>query len=399
MVRPVSPEMVVDVLRDSAANAQAVLVHGGQTKLGWLRDAGNDVDVTVDMTGLSGIVAHDHGDMTATVYAGTPMATVQAALAERGQRLAIDPPLGADRQATIGGVYASDDAGPARLAYGTLRELCIGARYVLADGTSAKTGSKVIKNVAGFDLGKLLCGSRGTLAVVTELTVRLHPIPATESTVRAQLSLPDAARVAARLNDLVADGVTYHGADLQSGELWVRATGPRGLVKAQTDFVRKELLGSDANGVEVVDDAVSQEAWREATETRRGRDGESVVAISVPPRREQALASALVSTLRELSDLRCRTVADPLLGFVLIMLSAPDGDPVGPPRIAQAVGVLRTVAQHHGGHARLRSRVAGVTDHVDPFGPLPSSLPIMQRIKAALDPEGRLAPDRYLTQP
>src|ERR1035441_10092832 len=115
------------------------------------------------------------GDMTATVEAGCTFQQLQQTLAEHGQRLALDP-LWPD-QATIGGILATNESGPLRIRFGSLRDLVIGITLALPDGTLAKSGGKVVKNVAGYDLPKLATGSLGTLGIITQAIFRLHPVP------------------------------------------------------------------------------------------------------------------------------------------------------------------------------------------------------------------------------
>ncbi|MEM7674482.1 MAG: FAD-binding protein [Myxococcota bacterium] len=387
IVQPVTDRMLVEVLRAAHHEKQTVLVHGNKTKLDWLLDAGPPIDTTIDLSTLSGIIAHDHGDMTATVQAGIPLATLQDAVQQRGQRLAIDPPLGPGRAATVGGIFSTDDAGPGRMAYGSLRELCIGASYALVDGTTAKSGSKVIKNVAGFDLCKLFCGARGTLAIITELTVRLHPRPAAERTLQAHLPLSAAAPAAIALGDAIAaDAITYAGLD--PGSLRVRITGAKSLVHEQTALARDLLEKAGGQNIDVFDEDDSRAAWAQATEQRRAEPGESLLALSVP--REQA-APLMASIAEGLPSAPITTiVADIALGAILVRLDANRAlDHV------DAVTHLRKLARDHRGHARLRTSACTA----DPFGPLPGGLSVMRRIKSALDPNGRLAPARYLTNP
>jgi glycolate oxidase FAD binding subunit len=173
----------------SAALAEAqgtVRVHGAGTKLEWVR---GEADVQLSAEGLDDVVEHNVGDLTAVLGAGVPLARAQAQFAEAGQMLALDPP---DRGSTIGGVVAANDSGPLRARYGGVRDLVVGMRVALADGTVAKSGGKVIKNVAGYDLAKLFVGSFGTLGAILEVSVRLHPLPPATASAVARSSDPDA---------------------------------------------------------------------------------------------------------------------------------------------------------------------------------------------------------------
>jgi glycolate oxidase FAD binding subunit len=139
---------------------------------------------------LDRILEHNVGDFTAVLQAGLPFAEAQAAFAAHGQRLAWDPPDPGG--ATIGGIVATGDSGPLRHRYGGVRDLIVGVSVVLSDGTVAKSGGKVIKNVAGYDLAKLFAGSYGTLGLIATVSVRLHPLPAATATVSERFDDPDA---------------------------------------------------------------------------------------------------------------------------------------------------------------------------------------------------------------
>ena len=172
---PRSTEEVAAFLRYADANGIHVEIAGAGTKRGWAGSAAGDV--VLETRGLAGVREHSWQDLTATVGAGTTWAEMQHMLAEHGQQVALDP-LWPER-ATVGGVVATNDSGALRPRYGSLRDLVIGMTLVLADGTIARSGGKVVKNVAGYDLHKLMIGAFGTLAVVTEVTFRLHAIPRT----------------------------------------------------------------------------------------------------------------------------------------------------------------------------------------------------------------------------
>lgn len=159
---------------------------GGGTKP-WLVSRGEE---PLETGGLNRILEHNVGDFTAVIEAGVKFADAQRAFAEHGQRLAWDPPDPGG--ATIGGIVATADSGPLRHRYGGVRDLVVGISIVLSDGTVAKAGSKVIKNVAGYDLAKLFAGSFGTLGLIASVSVRLHPLPEKTATVAIERDDPDA---------------------------------------------------------------------------------------------------------------------------------------------------------------------------------------------------------------
>src|ERR1019366_4384548 len=175
----------------------AVRIRGAGTKLGWGLPAG-PADVELSSTGLTQILEHNAGDLTAILEAGVPLVHAQETFAQAGQMLALDPPTGRDGAATIGGVVATGDSGPLRHRYGAPRDLVVGMTFALGDGTIARSGGKVIKNVAGYDLAKLFAGSFGTLGMILSVSVRLHPLPATTTTALGSSADPGVLSAAAR---------------------------------------------------------------------------------------------------------------------------------------------------------------------------------------------------------
>jgi glycolate oxidase FAD binding subunit len=172
-IAPASTEEIAAVLRYANKNRITVCPYGGGTKQTW----GNPThpSLILHTQRLNSVREHTWHDMTCIVQAGCVWSSMQSTLAEQGQFVALDP-LWPDR-ATIGGIAATNDSGSLRLRYGSLRDLVIGMTIVLADGTIARTGGKVVKNVAGYDLHKLMTGAFGTLGIVTDVTFRLHSIP------------------------------------------------------------------------------------------------------------------------------------------------------------------------------------------------------------------------------
>src|SRR5690349_1035185 len=185
--RPTSVEEAASVLRDSRGG---VLFRGAGTKMSWAGRP-HDPDLVLETTGLGQLLEHNPADMTASVQAGMPLRALQDRLDEAGQWLALDPPTEPEG-ATVGGLLATGESGPRRLRYGALRDLVIGVTLVLPDGTVAHAGGHVIKNVAGYDLSKLVYGSLGTLGLIAEVVLRLHPLPETTATVVVPSSAQEA---------------------------------------------------------------------------------------------------------------------------------------------------------------------------------------------------------------
>jgi glycolate oxidase FAD binding subunit len=188
VVLPATLDETSTALADAAARDLSVAVRGAG--LGWT-PAGT-ADVIVDTTRMDQVIEHAAGDLVAKVQAGATMGHVARVLGAAGQRLSLDGPAGI----TVGGMLATGTAGPLRFRYGSPRDLLIGITVVRPDGVVAHSGGKVVKNVAGYDLGKLFAGSRGTLGLIAEATFRLHPLPPAVRYVLASFADPAAAATA-----------------------------------------------------------------------------------------------------------------------------------------------------------------------------------------------------------
>jgi glycolate oxidase FAD binding subunit len=260
---PASYEDAARLLGECAQAGASVRVRGGGTKLGWGPPAHPDVELST--ASLDQIVEHNAGDLTAILQAGVRVADAQATFAEAGQMLALDPPLGA---ATIGGLVAAGDSGPLRHRYGAPRDLVLGVRVALSDGSLAHAGGKVIKNVAGYDLAKLFSGSFGTLGAIVEVAVRLHPRRPTASAGATFEDAGELAEAARRLthaqHEAWAIDVAWRGGQ---GGVLARYAGDE--ARAQASAAAAEIGGSV-----IEDDAY---AW---DDQRAGQRGDLVVRVS-----------------------------------------------------------------------------------------------------------------------
>jgi glycolate oxidase FAD binding subunit len=239
-LRPASAEEAAELLRTLGEEGRPVRPRGGGTK-----DWGPPVEgaAVVETGGLDRVLEHNVGDFTAVLEAGVRLADAQAEFARHGQMLAIDPALNGG--ATVGGIMAANDSGPLRHRYGGMRDLVVGTTVALSDGTLARSGGKVIKNVAGYDLGKLFCGSFGTLGLIVRVAVRLHPLP--PGTASAVGVSDDPERLGAAARGLAAQPLEADCLDLEwrdcAGRLLVRFGSAAAGEQAATAITRMRELG------------------------------------------------------------------------------------------------------------------------------------------------------------
>jgi glycolate oxidase FAD binding subunit len=368
MLRPGSEEEVSELLRAADADGRKLVPRGGGTKQTWGRPAEGE---PLSLRELDRLVALEPGDFVCVVQAGMRLADLDAALrADRGhrQRLMLDPPHGAD--ATLGGIVATNASGPLRHRYGAPRDLVIGARLVLPDGTRAKTGGKVVKNVAGYDLARLLCGSLGSLAVITELAFRLHPVPEASRTVL--LETRDAAR-AARF------AAAARGGGLMPAVL--ELTWPDGRVVARFDSTPDAAKEQAAAAAALDDEArvLSDSERRMLAPRIEGRpwtaDG-PVVGVGVPLAR---IADLLELAAEHGEDLALRVG----VGVGEARLKAE------PDAVAAFVRGVTALGGHVARH-RVPDELLGDAWPVD--DPVVRSLALA--VKAQFDPRGTLSPGR-----
>jgi glycolate oxidase FAD binding subunit len=247
-LRPGTAEEAAALLRTLGEEGRPVRPRGGGTK-----DWGPAIEAAavVETGGLDRILEHNVGDFTAVLEAGVPLAAAQAEFAKHGQMLAIDPALNGG--ATVGGVMAANDSGPLRHRYGSMRDLVVGTTVALSDGTLSRSGGKVIKNVAGYDLGKLFCGSCGTLGLIARVAVRLHPLPPRTASAVGATGDPDRLGAAARAlaaQPLEADCLDVDWRE-RAGRLLVRFGSAAAADQAAETVTRMRELGlSDCDVVE-----------------------------------------------------------------------------------------------------------------------------------------------------
>jgi glycolate oxidase FAD binding subunit len=386
---PASTAEASAVLRAAAELDLAVLPRGAGTRIAW-GAAPASCDLVVDMKGMDRLVEHAAGDLVATVQAGASLAGLGQALGRTGQRLALDP---AGPAGTVGGLIATGAAGPLRLRYGSPRDLLIGITVVRADGTVASSGGKVVKNVAGYDLGKLYAGSYGTLGLITEATFRLHPRPAAVAYVTADCAGQDEAH---RLIAAAVDSpLTPSAAEISwpAGHAPIRAGILLEGDQAGTAERAARLCGLLDELAE--DSAVSSPDPPPWWGTAPDGDGTALRIAFWPGQlpavlgaiRAAAAAAGLDPAVAGSAGAGVLTAglpgqADPaaVAKFVTAVRESLAMGPAEPTGLTRASAVVL--------HAP-----AGVRDLVDMWGPAPS-LALMRAVKDQFDPEHRMAPGR-----
>lgn len=371
VVEPATPEEVAEVLRAASVDDIALVVRGGGSKIDW-GPATRRCDAILSTRALDRVIEYEPGDMTCVVEAGLRLDALQRDLGgnpTHRQALMLDPP-GAD--GTIGGIVATNAAGPRRTRYGTPRDLLLGVRYVTGDGLSAHAGGKVVKNVAGYDVAKVLSGSLGTLAVITETAWKLHPVPEAARTVVVELTDADAldrACAALRRAPIVPTAVEAVWPD---GLLMVRIESTTAGADAQATQV-VDLLGS---GARILADAEGDQLLDDLRD--RSLDGDApAVAVGVLP-------SDLAGLARAVADAESRLTARALL--VAGEIHLPDADPERLRALVTRILDLGGTVQPRRVPAPLQELVSGPQD--------PGALLVSSALKRELDPAGILAPGR-----
>jgi len=383
-IEPASAEDVAATLASASKQRMSVVIRGGGTKIGWGRTP-ESVDIVLSTKRLDAVVAHEHADLTATVQAGARLDDVNRALARHGQWLPIES---AFDEATIGGAIATNDCGPLRHRYGTPRDVLIGIRLALTDGRLIKAGGNVVKNVAGYDLGKLMSGSHGSLAAIVSATFKLTPQPAASSTLVAAFERADAlvaALAAITSSQLEASAIEVRTSHVASGfsrtssgyELLLKFESTPGALNAHVQKARALAGGATCD---VVTSQSEVDVWRDHIRSPWRSPGMIVKFAWMP--------ASLGAVLAFIDDVRGSVAGVELAGRAAI------GS--GLLRVDADARVLRSVVE------RLRSRGdvfrhvvvlradAAVKQQIDVWGPLGDAGSLGASLKHALDPQGIL---------
>ncbi|HUK36529.1 MAG TPA: FAD-binding oxidoreductase, partial [Vicinamibacterales bacterium] len=337
-------------------------------------------DVVVATTKLTAGIDHVPGDLVATVPAGVSLDALNDVLGRERQWLPLDPPLG--RQATIGGIVATNDSGPRRHRFGAPRDLIIGIEIALVDGRVAKAGGRVVKNVAGYDLSKLMCGSLGTLAVVTKATFKLSPVAPFSQTLVASLGdIRQLSLLALTLANAPPLSPTAIELESPPHRLLVRFETTEGAALAQTKIAARlcEQFGATTG---VLSGQAEREAWNQH-EARIFQAPGTVVKIAVLPT-DCADMLSTIERLTSAATVECEMSGRLALGIILLRL---DG---ALPAHASVVSAIRRHASARRGSAVIVSAPDDVVRDAGRWGSVGDAAPVMRAVKARFDPHNIL---------
>lgn len=404
VVRPGAEEQVSEILKLAAIESLAVIPRGSGTKM----QLGNNperADIILSTQKLDRIVEHASSDLTVTSESGVTLGNLNCELAKESQFVPIDCP--GMELSTIGGVISTNASGSLRLRYGTARETLIGLKIVKSDGTVFKGGSKVVKNVAGYDLPKLYVGSLGTLGVITEATFRLYPVPeysetcvasfvsaekcseAVSSLLRSDLALSALDRVDHNLMKLAAEN---SGLDMKEGNscLAVRIMNVEKAVKSQIAEV-SSVCGSNGGSCSVVNENEETALWDTFREFTRQSETESAAVCKAGVLIEDVgRVFREVEHISKIHPVKTYVSAKAGNGIVNLLFEGESG-PLG-----QAVKYLRDFCVSAGGYTVVEKAPASLRKSIDLWGDMGSGRGLMKRIKAGFDPGNILNPGRFV---
>lgn len=384
---PTTEEEASQFFEEASRRGQKVRLKGAGTK----QDLGNLptlTNLTISTLKLNRLIDYTPEDLTITVGAGMPFDEVQEILGQHGQFLPLDP-LDLSGQ-TIGGILATNRSGPRRLLYGTARDLLIGCRFVLADGTIAHSGGKVVKNVAGYDLHKLFIGSYGTLGLLTEVTFKVVPKPQVIGTTTATFETTQAAFLAARQcvrsNLMPAALELLNSPDATSNpkyKLYIGAEGMEVAVKDQLAKLGEICKATGAQSVEITD---KPSVWYELTNVTKKFKVELRVGTVLTnlPRAYNLLEEALAQ-LDVSGTLQARA------GTGLVYL-ATELEEKHHQQMASLIEKIRAEIAQDGGTLVIEKAPNELKHLVEVWGDMGDALASMQALKAKFDPQGLLNP-------
>jgi len=386
---PSTSEQIAAALRVCVEAGAAVIPWGGGTAMS-IGNRPRVLDVVMQTSRLDCVIEHDAANLTATVQGGIALTALQNILRAQNQFLPFDPPDPA--RATVGGIVAANLNGPRRGCYGSVRDLVIGMKVALASGELIKAGGKVVKNVAGYDMCKLFVGSLGTLGILTEVTLRMAPIPETAATVVVAGTLRKVLQFVDELSrsPLLPAAVAL----MNSGALGVGQNDWRAAIRCEgfAETVTRHLADSQALaqhvglGAEILRGSADSQLWDRVRDFPL-QTGRVVYRLTVP----RASVAASVRAIHDwtVSEFQPAILSDPLTGTLWVAEAERQTSP-------QRFADLLSLAQRCGGHTIIFAAPADTKKNIDVWGPAPPTLVLMRKIKNQFDPKAVLNPGRFM---
>lgn len=392
VVFPESTEQAAGMLYTAAEHQRAVSPVGAGAFL-HIGGLPRRYDLTLCLQRMNRILDYQPTDMTVSVEAGIPLARLQQVLGEQNQWLPVDPPW--PERVTVGGLIAMNLSGPSRLSQGTIRDFLIGIKVIRANGTIIKSGGRVVKNVAGYDLAKLYCGSFGTLGVIAEATFKIRPRPETQTVISSSFATAEQA---------MAVVLQVLGTELQPTLLELANFDVGGGHRSRTSSYRlfigfagstEEITYQQGRLQEIA--GVSGEREHALPETIRDFpvSGEAALRckVSLLPAQIAAFCEA-VEDETLIRDLSVELVAHAGNGILYCRL--PRTESLSREKLLSFVDWIRILAKKLGGAVIIEDIDPALKDRVDVWGHVGSSFLLMKRLKETLDPQGILNPGRFV---
>jgi glycolate oxidase FAD binding subunit len=411
VARPGTQEQVAEIMRLCAAEGLAVIPCGARTALG-IGAAATRYDLALDMTRINRIVAYEPADMTLGVEAGVRLAEVEKLLGEKEQFLPLDPPRA--EEATVGGTLAANLSGPLRQGFGTARDLVLGVEFVTGEGLTSKSGGRVVKNVAGLDLHKLLIGSLGTLGVITAVNFRTFPRQRARETFVVTCGTREGALrlragIAASPLGLEAFEIMSPGAarlvDSEGrflpAEGWTTVAAVTGLEpvlarsRQELERLAREARSEDVRALPGSDATELWKRMRDFPERARAVAAETAVfKCSVLPGQFDGLVASADRIAREQGLAAAVLLRAVGIAYVAMRPGAGAGNAL--PRLEAACHEVFAATTQAGGRAVIERCAVELKRNISVWGPPAPDWALMRRMKAVFDPKGILSPGRFV---
>lgn len=405
VVLPASVQETQDVLQFAAKQNLSVIPAGGGTKLG-IGNLPPKVDVVLATTHLNSVVEYEPADLTVTVEAGIRLADLQTELAKHRQYLAWDPPYA--ERCTIGGIVASNSSGSLRLRHGTARNQVLGLRVIHANGTVVKSGGKVVKNVAGYDLNKLYIGAFGTLGIITEVALKLSPIPTRQALLTAEfqdiqnavntgLSIVGSQTLPLYVNLFINSDTILVESDTQTDKrnptLVTGFGGDPETVAWQLVQSREIVEQNGAIGVTTLE-GESHQRLQKTIQEFPADNGESERVIAKINLKRTDLAEFAGKIVD--AGWACEVQMLVLLGSGVLYLAIPSAPDTDFQYLADVLTHLRQSVLEAHGNLIIETAPSELKRHIDVWGPVGATLSLMKQVKTKFDAGGLLNPGRFV---